>query len=303
MYYHLLGFKTVVDVGSINRASRILNVSQPALSKSIKSLEQYYQVTLLERHARGVRPTPSGNILYESVCKMEKNFLEGEKRILEEKITRESVSSTEIIEIGCSTIWMDVLLPEMMKSASKTENFRIKVTNDTSEQLIEDLIEKDRYNFVLCRILENNAYANMQFEPLFRSQVAFFTDEGHPIFAAGLENYDLRELRWIKLKNLPSLQKRDLSEMGLSILPDECCPPPISFEVEDLMAAIQLLRNHYVILLPVDFSRLLERSNIKPIPLPKSLANPYWLGMIHPKNREQPHHIKILMNQIRLFFA
>lgn len=303
MYYHLLNFKTIVDAGSINRASRILYISQPALSKSVKTLEQYYQVELLERYAKGVRPTESGNLLYETACQMEKSFLEGERKILEGKLEKEPVSGSEVIEIGCSTIWMDVLLPEMMKSEVSMENSRIKVTNDTSEKLMEKLVRQNRYDFVLCRILENKEYKDMLFEPLLKSQVAVFTDKTHPLFDRGLEQFDLRKLRWIKLKSLPSLQKSDLSETGLSVLPDDLLPPPISFEVEDLMAAIQFLRNHYVILLPLDFSRLLNKYGIEPIPLPKSLANPYWLGMVHPRNREQPRHIKMMMNQIRLFFA
>jgi len=303
MYFHLLSFKTVVDAGSINRASRILYISQPALSKSIKTLEQYYQVSLLERSAKGVRPTASGNILYKTACQMENSFLEGERMILEEKLDKDPIPGSKKIEIGCSTIWMDVLLPEMMKSVDNTENYQIKVTNETSEKLMDDLVENNQYDFVLCRILENKAYKNMHFEPLLKSRVALFTDEDHPLFRMGLDNYDLKELRWIKLKSLPSLKKTDLSETGLSVLPDNFLPPPIAFEVEDLMAAIQLLRNHYVILLPLDFSGLLEKYRIKPIPLPKSLAHPYWLGMVHPKNTEQPRHIKLLMNQIRLFFA
>ena len=303
MYYHLLNFKTVVDAGSINRASRILNISQPALSKSIKTLEQYYQVPLLERHAKGVRPSPSGNILYNTACQMEKDFLEGEKKILEEKLKTEPVSGFKPIEIGCSTLWMDVLLPEMMKSVDNTEKYRIKVTNDISEKLMDDLVEKDQYDFVLCRILENKAYKDMQFEPLLKSEAAVFTDEHHPLFQAGLGHYDLKELSWVKLKSLPSLQKSDLSEAGLSVFPGDFLPPLISFEVEDLMAAIQLLRNHHVILLPLNFITLLDKYGIKPIPLPKSLAHPYWLGMVYPKKRDQPRHIKVLMNQIRLFFA
>ncbi|MBN2659183.1 MAG: LysR family transcriptional regulator [Spirochaetales bacterium] len=303
MYYHLLNFKTVVDAGSINRASRILNLSQPALSKSIQNLEHYYQVGLLERNARGVRPTVSGNILYEAASQMEKAFLEGERMIQQEKLNSDPDSGPVIIEIGCSTIWMDVLLPEVMRTVDKEENFRIKVTNDTSEKLMDDLVDGNKYNFVLCRILENKSFKNMQYEPLLKSQVAVFTDKSHPLFEKGLENYDLRKLRWIKLKSLPSLRKNDLSEIGLSVLPDDLLPPPISFEVEDLMAAIQLLKNHYVILLPLDFSRLLNRYNIEPIPLPKSLANPYWLGMVHNKSRVVPLPVKMFMNQIRLFFA
>lgn len=50
----------VVDAGSIQRAARGLGVSQPALSRSIRQLEEELHSKLLERSARGVTPTAQG---------------------------------------------------------------------------------------------------------------------------------------------------------------------------------------------------------------------------------------------------
>jgi DNA-binding transcriptional LysR family regulator len=52
-------FLAVLESGSMLRASRQLNLSQPALSKSISTLESAYGVTLFRRLARGVQPTAS----------------------------------------------------------------------------------------------------------------------------------------------------------------------------------------------------------------------------------------------------
>ena len=40
------------------------DISQPALSQQIAELEARLGVTVLQRHARGVRPTPAGEVLY-----------------------------------------------------------------------------------------------------------------------------------------------------------------------------------------------------------------------------------------------
>jgi DNA-binding transcriptional LysR family regulator len=50
----------VVDEGSFARAAPVLHVSQPTLSQQIRTLEAEIGGPLLERLARGVRPTPAG---------------------------------------------------------------------------------------------------------------------------------------------------------------------------------------------------------------------------------------------------
>lgn len=50
----------VIDAGSIQRAARTLGVSQPALSRSIRQLEEELHSKLLERSARGVTATNEG---------------------------------------------------------------------------------------------------------------------------------------------------------------------------------------------------------------------------------------------------
>jgi len=58
-------FVTVVETGSISGAALRLHMSQPPLSQAIKMLEQEMGATLLQRHPRGVSPTPAGRHLLE----------------------------------------------------------------------------------------------------------------------------------------------------------------------------------------------------------------------------------------------
>jgi len=59
------------QLGSFTAASRMLAISQPALTKSVADFESMLGTKLFERHARGVRPTDAGQQL-----------VEGAKRIL-----------------------------------------------------------------------------------------------------------------------------------------------------------------------------------------------------------------------------
>ena len=56
-------FVAVVNAGSVSRASVILDVSQPALSRQLALLEEEVGHRLLTRHGRGVEPTETGQAL------------------------------------------------------------------------------------------------------------------------------------------------------------------------------------------------------------------------------------------------
>jgi LysR family nitrogen assimilation transcriptional regulator len=57
-------FVKIVDAGSFSRAASVIHVAQPALSQQVAELEERLGVMLLQRSARGVRPTAAGEILY-----------------------------------------------------------------------------------------------------------------------------------------------------------------------------------------------------------------------------------------------
>jgi LysR family nitrogen assimilation transcriptional regulator len=63
-------FVRVVEVGNLTRAAALLFIAQPALGAQMRQLESALGVSLLERHSRGVSPTPAGSMLYERACEI-----------------------------------------------------------------------------------------------------------------------------------------------------------------------------------------------------------------------------------------
>lgn len=57
-------FRAVIEEGSIGRAARRLDLTQPALSRQLAALERVAGTRLLDRAARGVHPTAAGESLY-----------------------------------------------------------------------------------------------------------------------------------------------------------------------------------------------------------------------------------------------
>jgi DNA-binding transcriptional LysR family regulator len=61
---HLRVFASVAEHGSLTRAARALQVSQPAISKQLGDLEQDVGALLMDRLPRGVRLTAAGEVLF-----------------------------------------------------------------------------------------------------------------------------------------------------------------------------------------------------------------------------------------------
>jgi DNA-binding transcriptional LysR family regulator len=58
-------FVRVVETGSFSAAARLLNVGQPAISKTVAQLEERLGVRLLMRSTRGLSPTEAGQSFYD----------------------------------------------------------------------------------------------------------------------------------------------------------------------------------------------------------------------------------------------
>lgn len=78
LYY----FVRVAEGGSFSRASATLSISQPALSRFIKRLEDDLQVQLLFRNGRGVRLTEAGERLFEHAGAILRNLSQAQTEVI-----------------------------------------------------------------------------------------------------------------------------------------------------------------------------------------------------------------------------
>ncbi|MBL0942393.1 MAG: LysR family transcriptional regulator, partial [Alphaproteobacteria bacterium] len=78
-------FYFVAKSGSFTQAANILNISQPALSRSISNLEGRLKIQLFHRHAKGITLTKEGEIIFEAATKMYNDFSQAQQKINENK--------------------------------------------------------------------------------------------------------------------------------------------------------------------------------------------------------------------------
>jgi DNA-binding transcriptional LysR family regulator len=78
-------FHAVADAGSLTHAGEQLHLSQSAISRQIRGLEDQLQSTLFHRHARGLLLTEQGELLYEATLAMTKRLNAAAARIRDAK--------------------------------------------------------------------------------------------------------------------------------------------------------------------------------------------------------------------------
>jgi DNA-binding transcriptional LysR family regulator len=72
---------TVMQTGSMGKAAQQLNISQPAVSRSIAELEHAFGVRLLDRHRKGIEPTEYGRALLDCGVAVFDDLRQGVKNI------------------------------------------------------------------------------------------------------------------------------------------------------------------------------------------------------------------------------
>jgi DNA-binding transcriptional LysR family regulator len=99
----------IVERGSLRAAARHLGQAQPALTRSIRLLEQDLGTTLFEREARGMVLTPAGKLFYQRA-----SLVLHELRHAREEIEQHTGQMTGTVVMGLSIMPHVGLLPQAL---------------------------------------------------------------------------------------------------------------------------------------------------------------------------------------------
>lgn len=132
-YYKV--FYYVGQSGSLTGAAEMLSISQPAVSQTIRQLEEQLGTKLFVRGQKGIRLTKEGTLLYEYVEKGYEQFLLGETKLKQMK-------NMEIgeVRIGASDMTLRFfLLPYLEAFHEKYPHIKVTVTNAPTPTTIGNL--------------------------------------------------------------------------------------------------------------------------------------------------------------------
>lgn len=105
-------FHAVASAGSLTHAGDVLHLSQSAVSRQIRALEESLDTTLFHRHARGLILTEQGELLFDAAKAMAKRVEAAEARIrdAEEGVVGVLRVTTTF---GFGTLWLAPRLPKL----------------------------------------------------------------------------------------------------------------------------------------------------------------------------------------------
>ena len=164
-------FYFVAKYKSITKAAEMLYISQPAVTMSIKKLEEQLEMTLFTRTKRGVILTNEGKVLYEYVKQAMESLKIGENRINNLKKL-----DTGNIRIGIGTTLTKYFL---MKYLDKFHKLYPKININIDTSMTVDILKK----------LENGLVRNIQ--DIFVASKEYYDVIGKKTSLDNLNNYPL----------------------------------------------------------------------------------------------------------------
>ena len=135
--HHLRLFTAVVQHGGFTKAAGKLNLSQPAISKSLGELERQLDLVLIERTGRTVRLTDAGRTLYARASE-----LFGVERAAEQELRELRGLKRGTLRIAASTTIATYMLPPYLgRFHTRHPRVRIQTTSANTRSVLRMLLE------------------------------------------------------------------------------------------------------------------------------------------------------------------
>ena len=232
-------FHAVAEKGSLTHAGDVLHLSQSAVSRQIRALEESLSVTLFHRHARGLILTEQGELLYDATQQMVRRLDATAARIRdsEDEVFGELRVTTTM---GFGTLWLaprlarlyekypalkiDLMLEERVLDLPMRE---ADVAIRMKEPSQADLIRKRLMN-IRMRLYATPEYLAVAGTPLsmddFSQHRLISQHAGTPQVAAGallvqeLMSHDIPST--LTVNNYFGVLQAVLNHLGIGVLPD-----------------------------------------------------------------------------------
>ncbi|MBT4939688.1 MAG: LysR family transcriptional regulator [Rhodospirillaceae bacterium] len=223
LYY----FSETAKAGTLSAAAKTIGITQPAVTRSLKQLEDILGVTLFDRRSTGVVLTPEGQILARRVKLM---TLEYTHALAELADLNKGVSGR--LRIGAGPVWLLSILPPVINEFHKQfPEVRISVTGPGFDASIQQLLNGDLD--MICGGLDFPDHADIVKEPLLKLRHTVFGRKGHPL--ALKKNVNAEELNnypWIVLAD----DRASGSTIGAYFAANSLEPPNVVVETSYLGA-------------------------------------------------------------------
>lgn len=167
---------TIIEEGTFMRAAAVLNVSQPAISKSILLLERAVGAKLLERGRHGAEPT-----IYGQALALRYKRIEAELDQAGQDIAAMKGATQGHLSIGATRTASSYVVPVAVSALKASRpNIAVEITEERADRLIE-VLKDGGLDLVVGPIYGEFIDSEVIEEFLFNSHLVVVTRPGHPL--------------------------------------------------------------------------------------------------------------------------
>ena len=229
-FHHLRDFVAIARAESVRSAARSLGLTQPALTRSLRELEQEVGGALCERHARGVALTPLG----ERFLVRAQASLEELRRGMEE--ARQLTGHMQgHVAVALSSVPVLTTLPTAFSEFRKAcPDVRLRIVEGLFPA-IEPLLRDGRLDFYLGPRPERTLGSGYAIDLMFKNERVVLARKNHPLNNARSIK-DLLDAQWLVTglrERLEQEFEEQFTDLGLET--------PRSFTVVESMLALLTL--------------------------------------------------------------
>lgn len=184
-------FQAVAEELSFSRAARRLHIAQPALSRTVKELEEQLGVRLLERDRRTVRITPGGSVLLSETGVLLERLEETARRV------RRAASGEEgELRLGYIGPPTQAFLGRLLKEFRRRHPRVTILLEERTPERVCEMVARGKLNLGLTRPVASEQALGLTSRLLRREPLWAALPREHPL--AGQ-----RALRWRQLDQQP----------------------------------------------------------------------------------------------------
>lgn len=188
---HLELLVALAEKGSLRAAAETLNVTQPALSKSLRQLEGEFGVTLVQRSAKGARLAPAGELLAARAITALRELDRGR-----EDVARYLGNAAGQVTLGMSPAVAILFLPgAAARFGVRWPGVKLCMRDVLYPHALRQL-RSGELDFMLGPLPAAGVGEDLLRQPLFHSQEVIAARRGHPL-ARARRLGDLAEARWV----------------------------------------------------------------------------------------------------------
>ena len=168
-------FVETIELGGITKASRSLNITQPALSKTISNLEKKLKCILLERGRFGIRPTEFGEALY----LRSKSIITELQRA--ETALKEMTGGTSSLSVGAlPSLSITPVAETILNLVASKQKIRVQLIEKPSVDLIPAL-RRGEFEVALSTLNQSHQLNGLVETTLFYDRPTIVVSKNHPL--------------------------------------------------------------------------------------------------------------------------